>query len=381
MKPQVALVPCRDYDREAVYEAVRRSINLIGGIGRFIRPGEKVLLKPNLVMKKRPEEAATTHPAVVEAVARLVQSAGGSVTIGDSPGGPYTGWMLAQVYRATGMTEAAERTGTRLNQDLAEVSVEYPEARTARSMTLIAPAVEAQAIVSLPKLKTHGQALFTGAVKNLFGTVPGLKKAEYHFKMADPESFSEMLVDLAEFLKPRLSIMDAIAGMEGAGPTAGTPRQIGLILASSSPFALDVAACSVVGIEPGEVPTIAAAHRRGTQEGSLDGIELLGARIADCRIRDFARPSIREVNYAELAPRFLRPYLNRSLRPKPVFVHSGCTGCRTCHDCCPPQAIRMVEHRPVVNLDECIRCFCCQELCPQKTVQIYRPWLLRALVK
>lgn len=381
MKTQVAIVPCRDYERDTVHEAVKRGVDLIGGIGRFVRPGEEVLLKPNLVMKKRPEEAATTHPAVVQAVARLVQSAGGLVTIGDSPGGPYTGWMLDQVYRATGMTEVAERTGALLNRDLGEVTAEHPEARIARSLTLTAAAAKAGAIISLPKLKTHGQALFTGAVKNLFGTVPGMKKAEYHFKMTDPESFSDMLVDIARFLKPRLSVMDAVVGMEGAGPTAGTPSHIGLILVSASPFALDVAACTLVGIDPLEVPTIAAAHRRGIQEGSLEGIEVLGAKIADYRLRDFVRPSIRELNYAEFAPRFLRPYLNRSLRPKPVFVHSGCTGCRTCHDCCPPRAIRMVDRRPVVDLDQCIRCFCCQELCPRKTVRIYRPWLLRALVR
>lgn len=382
MKPIVSLVALADYgDQALVDERVREAINLCGGMAAFVRPGQRVLLKVNLLMRKRPEEAVTTHPAVVEAVVKLVQAAGGQAIIGDSPGGPFSPKQLATIYRWTGMQRVAERTGAELNYDIAEVQVTHPEGRILKGLTLGSYVTSADVVIALPKLKTHGLTLYTGAVKVLFGAVPGVHKAEYHVRMPRLDDFSDMLVDIATRVRPALTVMDAVVGMEGAGPSAGKPRAIGALLASPDPFALDVVATSLVGIEPGKVPTIEAAARRGLP-AALTDLTVAGESLENMRILRFALPATVGIDFFERhLPHFLAGWVRERLRPRPVFLHVSCTGCEACYRNCPPQAIQMVNQRPEVDLSKCIRCFCCQELCPQKDVVIRRPWVVQALLR
>lgn len=377
----VSVVRCDSYEHDRALAAVSEAVDRLGGIAQFVRPGQKVLLKVNLLTRKRPEEAVTTHPAVVEAVARLVQQAGGKVTIADSPAGQYTEPALRALYQITGLTDVAERTGAELNYDVTELTRPHPEGRVAKSFAIIKPLVDADVIIPVSKLKTHGLTTYTGAVKVLFGVIPGLHKAEYHLRMPVLDDFADMLVDIAEMVKPQLSIMDAVVGMDKAGPSAGRPRDIGLILASASPFALDVAAVAAVGGNPAAVPTIAAAGRRGLPS-TLADIEWLGPRLEDVLASGFEFPA--RGGFARLAARATSPFGRRLVglaQPRPVFRHVSCSGCGECARNCPAKVITMRDGRPYVSLDRCIRCFCCQEVCPQKDVEIRRPWLNRTLFR
>ncbi len=343
----------------------------------FVQPGQRVLLKVNLLMKKRPEEAVTTHPSVVEATVRLVQEAGGIPVIGDSPGGPYNKNALQSIYSRTGLLEVAERTGAELNQDFGQTVRSFPEGRVAKSLVITNCVTEADVIITLSKLKTHGMMTFTGAVKNLFGVIPGLLKAEYHLKMPKIMDFAGLLVDIAQYVKPALSIMDGIVGMEGNGPSAGQPRNIGALLLSIDPFALDVVAADLIGLKPGKVPTIRVAKERGLI-ASLDEIDLKGDARSLWRIQDFIVPKTVSANFLDMVPlpKSVRGFLLNRVRPRPVFSHDQCKGCSDCVNNCPPKALGMDDQkRPIVDLEACIRCFCCQELCPHQAVEIFRPWL------
>jgi uncharacterized protein (DUF362 family)/Pyruvate/2-oxoacid:ferredoxin oxidoreductase delta subunit len=349
----------------------------------FVQPGQRVLLKVNLLMKKRPEEAVTTHPSVVEAVVRLIQEVGGIPIIGDSPGGQYNHNALQGIYSRTGLLEVAQRTGAELNQDFGQTVRSFPEGWVAKSLTVTNCVAEADVVIVISKLKTHGMMTFTGAVKNLFGVIPGLLKVEYHLKMPDVMNFARLLVDIAQFVKPALCIIDGIVGMEGDGPSAGQPRKIGALLISTDSFALDVAAVDLIGLKPEKVPTIRAARERGLAS-RLEEIDLKGDARSLWRIEHFLVPknnvSINFLDRFPLPGKKARHFVLNRLRPRPVFHHDKCRGCNNCLDNCPPKALVMnKKKRPAVDLDICIRCFCCQELCPCQAVEIYRPWLGRKL--
>jgi uncharacterized protein (DUF362 family)/Pyruvate/2-oxoacid:ferredoxin oxidoreductase delta subunit len=377
-KPRVALVQCPDYEYDKVGTAVNDALAHLGGIGRFVTPGQKVFLKVNLLTARKIEDAVTTHPAVVKAVVKEVQAAGGVVTIGDSPGGPYSAKALNRAYRAAGLDVVAEETGAILNFDTSVVDLPHPEGKLLRTITVLKPVADADVVITIPKLKTHGLTRFTGAVKVLFGVIPGLIKAEYHLKMPAVQDFSDMLVDIATLIKPSLTIMDAIVGMEGEGPSAGKPKTVGLILASEDSFACDIVASSVVGIGPDEVTTTRAAVARDLTTGRLDDIEMVGAAFDSVKIAGFKGVEKGGDMMARM-PKPLYPFIERYLRPKPVVRINQCTGCATCMSVCPPKAIAMVEKKPHTNYEKCIRCYCCQELCPESAVTIYRPWLSKKI--
>ncbi|MHB1653612.1 MAG: DUF362 domain-containing protein [Desulfitobacteriaceae bacterium] len=382
MAPSVVLKYCPEYTA-AVENTLRVGLQELGGISKFVKPGQRVLLKVNLLMKKRPEEAVTTHPSVVEATVRMVQEVGGIPIIGDSPGGPYTAAALNAIYSRSGLREVAERTGAILNENFGQTVVSHPEGRISKSLTLTNSVIDADVVITLSKLKTHGMMTFTGAVKILFGVIPGLLKAEYHFKMANTKDFANLLVDITTYIKPALSIMDGIVGMEGEGPSAGQPRNIGALLVSEDPFALDVVATNLVGLKPEKVPTIMAARERGLTS-RMEEVELKGDDRSLWRIQDFVIPKSSGVNFLDMAPlpESVRRFLTNRVRPRPKFNHEVCIGCQDCVDSCPSKAVTMNEDkRPVVDLEACIRCFCCQELCPQKAVEIVRPWLTRTFIK
>ncbi len=377
---KVSLIKCGSYEINAVEQALEKSLELIGGLESYIRPGMKVLIKCNLLMKKKPEECTTTHPSVVEALVKRLQKIGAVPIIGDSPGGLFTSRLLKGVYSASGMIQVAERTGAQLNYNTNSMEVSYPEGRIIKKLTVIEVLREVDAVISVAKLKTHGMTLYTGAVKNLFGVVPGMTKAEYHLRMNRIEDFSEALVDICEYVKPVLSIIDAVMGMEGDGPSAGTPRKIGAILASNSPHALDVVSASLVGIPPERVPTIQRAYERGLCGVDMDSIQLLGDSFEELCIKDFKLPVTGEISFFHRvfgSNSNVARFLNHYLGPKPYFNHDMCIGCRDCQRYCPPQAIEMVYKKPVVDLKKCIRCYCCQELCPKKAVEIRRSWFFK----
>ena len=381
MASQVVLKYCPNY--ENVEGFLREGLSAIGGMRKFVSPGQKVFLKVNLLMKKAPEEAVTTHPAVVEAVVRLVQEAGGIPIIGDSPGGPYTVKALRGMYARAGLLDVAERTGAILNENVEQEIVQFPEGRIIKSLIVTKSILDADVVIPISKMKTHTLMTFTGAVKVLFGIIPGLIKAEYHLRMPGSKEFATLLADVCQWANPPLSIMDGIVGMEGDGPSGGKPRNVGALIMSTDPFALDVAAVSLLGIKPDYIPTIKAGRERGLPS-ALNEIELLGDDIHIWNIADYLLPKGAEIEMLDrlFLPQPVIQFLMSRVRPYPGFNYDACVGCGDCAQNCPSKVIDMGErNRPEVNLKSCIRCFCCHELCPHKAVDIKKPLLGRLLFK
>lgn len=382
MDQRVMILKCERYEVNMIKNRLIEGLAPWGGIETFVKPGMKVLLKSNLLMAKKPEEATTTHPAVVHAVAELVQQVGGQAIIGDSPGGPFAKTMLQRVYRRTGMEAAAKAVGAELNWEFGSVEKQCPEAKILKTVTIGKYIQNADVIINLPKLKTHGLTKLTLGVKNLYGVIPGLLKAEYHLNMHDIKDFSDVLVDIALAVAPTLTIMDAIVGMEGEGPSGGTPVELNSLLISTNPFALDVAAAELVKVKPEHVPTIKRAGKRGLPS-EIDQIELLGDSIQGLQPKSFTSPDIgRSAKLLDrILPKRFADTAIKMLRPKPIFDPKICVQCGDCIRSCPPQIITECEEGVEADLSKCIRCFCCQELCPKQAVTVQRPLLGRLLFR
>lgn len=368
---QVGIARCSDYAYENVEKALFQCLESLKGLKERIKPGSKVLVKVNLLKKNNPDDAVTTHPSVAEAVVRYLQQCGCEVTLGDSPGGPYTEWLLRGIYKSTGMTQVAERTKCNLNYDVSITEVHNEHGKMLKKMQVIKVVEDADFIVSVAKLKTHAMMTYTGAVKNLFGIIPGIIKADYHLKMNDVANFAAHLVDICEYAKPLFSIIDGIDGMEGDGPSAGDKRHVGIIMAAQNPYALDFSALRVIGINPSMVPTMIEAKSRGLFSCDDGDIEYTCLRPSDINIKPFKLPRSLNVNFiGGRIPKVVEKWVMDNLRPRPVFDHNTCVSCRICEKSCPPKVISMDTGKPVVDLSKCIRCFCCHELCPKKAVQI-----------
>lgn len=381
-KEIVSLIKCKEYEYNTVKKGIEESFANLGGIEKFIDKGDRVLLKLNLLMKKKPEDATTTHPVFAKALAEILIGYGAEVIIGDSPGGPFNTNALKSVYKACGIEKIANETGAKLNYNTNSMEIKNEKGLILKKITAIQVLNEVDKVISVSKLKTHGMMMFTGAVKNMFGIVAGLEKAEYHVRMPENIDFSNALVDICLAAKPVLSFMDGIVAMEGDGPSAGTPREVGVIIASTSPYHLDVVATTIIGLVPNKVPTVQRCIERGLCKGNLDDIDIRGNSIDKVIVRDFIVPEIRSLDLLEgKVPKFLRDILNHLMQPKPVFLHNKCVGCEDCALNCPPKVIDMVDNKPIVDLDGCIRCFCCQELCPVKAIDIHRPVLMKLLSK
>jgi len=357
--PRVYIGRCPSYDLIEVDRTIRQAVAALGGIGRYVQPGQRVLLKPNLLLLKPPETAVCTHPAVVQAVATLVREASAEPLIADSPGGGamHNERSLRSLYRVTGMEAAARASGAKLNVDCAGLQVAAPSGGTVEVLDVMRPAAEADVIINLPKLKTHGLLRYTGAVKNLFGLVPGRTKLEYHARLRDAARFSEMLLDLALWAHPAFTIIDAIVGMEGDGPSAGRPRHMGLLIASDDCNAADLAALDIIGMDPNTVLTVRAAIGRGLSSSRAQDLVVLGESLEAAHVPGFDAPS----------PGFSDVMLERPGDPQAT---ERCTGCGVCAENCPVGAISIEGRRARTDLERCIRCYCCQELCPQHAVEL-----------
>ena len=377
----VSIVKCSDYEQAKVDGAVQEAIDLLGGIGQYVRSGDRALLKINLLTGTAPEKAVTTHPAVVRAMIGQVRAAGagGTPLVGDCSGheGPPSRGRYLSGCRQAGIEQVCQEEGVELVHLSAEsVEMENPQGRAFKRFTLAKGVVEADVVINLPKLKTHGLTLFTGGVKNNYGCLPGLLKAQMHLRAQGAEDFSQMLVDLLLAVRPALTVMDAVVGMDGDGPRNGRPKQIGAILAGADPVALDAVACAMVGIEPLMVPTTRLAHEQGVGVGDLAQIELLGEPLEAMRVADFQLASGSGMLFR---PTGLLRFLQGRLVAKPVLVAERCQGCWVCVEHCPAGALSKNERLPVFDYGKCIRCYCCQELCPNDAIKLRRPLLARML--
>ena len=375
MRNRVWLAQCPDYG-QSLEEKIEKAFDALQ-VWDKIRPGMRVVLKPNLVMSSKPEQAIITHPAFTAAVGKCVQKAGGRVVIAESPGGPYTPAAMKAMFRATGYRDMAEACGFTLYTDCKSREVTLPQAKRCRELSVVEPFLDRDYLIDLPKLKTHSMVGFSGAVKNLFGTVPGLQKPELHCRFPEREPFSEMLCDLCHFLGPDLSLMDGIWAMEGNGPTGGQRRDLHLIAGSESPWALDVAAASLVGLEPEKIVMLREGHERGYGPLDLSELELVGDPMETLLAPDFLKAEASSTDFIDRLPKFLRPAAKKLATPYPRIDKKRCVGCGKCAESCPQHTISLRDGKAVIRYQNCIRCFCCHEMCPKHVVQIKRLGLLR----
>lgn len=375
VKPTVAVQTCDSYEPDKVTEKVREIMDLLGGLDQFVQPGMTVLLKPNFLSAKEPSRAITTHPAVVEAIAKAVRDLGAAVRIGDSPGGAKRG--IKRVWRNTGMLEMAEREGFELvpfeSSGVVRFEVDH------REYYLAKPAVEADLIINIPKLKTHVLTLMTGGVKNLFGLIPGFRKATYHKQFPKPEAFAQIIVDILSLMPPGLTIMDGVLAMEGDGPSSGQPRWANLLLGSRDPVALDAVAAEIIGLDPGKVPTTRIASEAGLGIGWPEAVKIVGENLDAVKIPDFKLTSNLKIS---LIPGFLVRLIDPYVWVRPAIDEELCTRCNTCVNSCPVNALSNANHSaPTFDYDKCINCWCCHELCPEKSVYIDRSWLAEKFIR
>jgi uncharacterized protein (DUF362 family)/NAD-dependent dihydropyrimidine dehydrogenase PreA subunit len=386
MSLPVSVARCDSYDDSAVSRSLAKCLKQIGGIEKFVKPEDRVALKVNLLCAAKPSKAVTTHPSVVAAVAKMVGEVGAKAIIVDSPGGGarYTRGALRDIYRVTGMIDAADAAKAKLNYDTSFESVSVPSGKLVRRFDIIKPIIEADAVINLPKFKTHEFTYLTAAVKNLFGVIPGKTKVGYHATLRNVRNFSEMLIDLLSYVNPCLTIVDAIVGMDGDGPTSGRPREFNLLVASENALAVDILLAKAIGVDPKSIPHIQAAIDRKLCSGSLEDIEVLGETFESIRISDFVMPKSMEregkLGLTGLLYRFTAPLFKDMFSVKPQIIPEICTGCGVCEDNCPERAIEINDGKACIDQKRCIRCYCCHELCPNNGVEL-RKNLLYALGK
>ncbi len=375
----VVCVPCADYEPARVRAALEELIDRAGGLA-WVCPGMRIGIKANLVAAMTPDRAATTHPTLISALAAILRERGAVPVVGDSPGGLYNASFLNRVYAASGM----EETGAELNRSFSTCPVDLPGGRVCKTATVTGWLLECDAIINFAKLKSHGMMGLSAAAKNLFGTVPGTMKPEYHFRFPDPADFAGMLVDLDEFWKPRLSIVDAVTAMEGNGPTAGSPKRVGCLLAGQNPHRIDLVCARLIGLDPGTVPTLREAMERNLCPRKLEELEIDGPWM-DFISEGFAiiteRNGLQFQNLMGGGRRgaLFSKFLSRSIAARPVVDQTTCVGCRKCEQVCPARAITIRRGKPAVDRRACIRCFCCQEFCPKGAMRVRRPSLARIL--
>ncbi len=375
-KARVVIIRCDTYEDDQVVTAIQKGVDMMGGISSFAKPGERIVLKPNILIGTDPDKHVTTHPAVFRAAGKLLKDAGVIVLYGDSPSFGKSEPNL----RRSGIKQVGDELGFILADFDSGRSVSHKDALLIKKFVVANGVLDSDGLVSLPKFKTHGLVRFTGAVKNQFGCIPGLRKSQYHVKLPDPYDFATMLVDLNTLIRPRLYIMDGIVAMEGNGPRSGRLKQLNVLLLSTDPIALDATACRIAHLDPEIVPTSKPGEKAGLGIYHIEDIELMGEALESFVDRSF------EVNRTAPVSRSggrFRVYLKNRLTQRPVIDKAKCTCCGTCVTMCSvqPKAVNWYKgdksKPPIYDYNRCIRCYCCQETCPEGAVYLSNPLLGR----
>lgn len=363
-----------EYREELVYPAVCKAMDALS-VPHDLRPGLKVVIKPNLVMAKSPDYPVTTHPLVVKAVVRYLREHGiTDITLAESSGGLYNAEHMKNLYRTCGM--AALEPDIRMNMDFTAQTVATGQGFKNHSFHLITPIVEADYIINICKLKTHAMTGYSGGIKNLFGTIPGLEKPQMHYRWPDIEDFSNMLLELAQTVAPQLTVIDAVDAMEGNGPTGGTSHPMQLLMAARDFYTQDYFAAGLMKLDPMSIVMIRQAVEQGL--ATPDNIRLAGDEIPD-DLTPFQVPDTKRLDFSTALPDFLQKpavaVMGKLFKSYPILNRSKCVGCGKCAESCPAHIIKIKpDHRgkkkAVFQKRGCISCFCCQEMCPMKAIEV-----------
>lgn len=371
MSAKVSVVKCNGYEPQVVEAAVRKTINLLGGITNFIKPGSSVLVKPNLLMSKSWEAAITTHPEIVRAIIHILKEINCKIIVGDGPSvwGQYIE-NVDQVYEITGIKKVCRDEGVQL--------VTFDKRRMRQNFPLTVWLDECDYLINLPKFKTHEFTLLTGAIKNLFGLVSGTYKTELHKNYFEPAEFAKILVDIYQEAHPALTIIDGILALEGDGPaTSGKTRQLNLLLGGSDCVALDTIMAKIMGITGQEVLSTKEAARRNLGEGQLSKILIEGEVLDKLNIRPFILPQT-WTKITKLPP-IIKKLLKSLIRYYPYCLNVKCIRCGHCVKVCPKSCIVLKKHGVKVDYKQCIACFCCQEACPQAAIAVKKSILVKLM--
>lgn len=366
-KSRVSIVKCENYDPYLVQKTLRRAVDLIGGMGAFVRPGERVLVKPNILSARKPEEAVCTHPEIIRAVIRLLKEKGASVTMGDSPGGFIKD--IRKVYDVSGISDVAREENVNL--------VKFTFTRAIDGFPMSARALEADKIISIPKFKTHETTGITAAIKNMYGTVVGLFKTQCHAKAPTEKDLAKIIAKVFSLIKPTLSILDAVWSMEGEGPSAGEPRKTNFLMASSDAVAIDSLLAILIGCKPLDFAVTRECKKRHLGETDIEGIDILGDNFSDFLITNFKLAKKRKI--VRYLPVALTNFIASFLRFWPEIDNKICKKCNLCKLSCPMHAISVEKGSYEVDRHKCVRCMCCHEVCPYKAIHIRKSWLAQKI--
>lgn len=360
-----------EYDEDKIYEAVSKFMKDLE-IDKECKPGMKVVIKPNLVMAKSPQYPVTTHPLVIKAVTRYLRQLGiKNICLAESSGGLYNAEYMKNVYHVCGLREL--EPDLTLNMDFSSKTIFCPKGFKNHSFHILTPLCDADYIINICKLKTHAMTGYSGGIKNLFGAIPGLEKPQMHYRWPHIEDFSNMLLEVAQIVKPNLTIIDAIDAMEGNGPTGGTSHPLYMLLASKDFYTQDYFAAKLMGLNPMDIVMIRQAVNRGLAKP--DEMKLVGDPIPK-DLTPFLNPDTKKLDFTSSLPGFLRKPFNKIagsiLKSYPQLNKNLCVGCGKCAESCPPHIIKMTDKKAHFQKKGCISCFCCQEMCPMKAISVKR---------
>lgn len=363
---KVNIFQCENYDDKNIKEAMDQVIASFDVLKNV--KNKKIVIKANLVSTMKPEKAVVTHPKLLKYLYDYLVNNGAKVVIGDSPSGPFTEGALNKIYKETSL----EKMGLNLNHNFNTISEVYDNAKVLKTFLYDEFLKDADIRINFSKLKTHAMMGMSASVKNLFGCIPGTNKLEYHYRFPHHNDFANMLIDINEYFKMDVNIIDAIVGMEGNGPTMGTPREIGCILASKNPYALDYIASKIIGANPQSINTISMSLERKLFDPDkislndeldkyiIQNFELIGNTGAIEFYSNSKNPISKLVGKAS----------KTLFENKPYPIKKKCIGCGKCARNCPNRAIKMVNGKPQIDRNKCIKCYCCQEFCPVGAMQV-----------
>jgi uncharacterized protein (DUF362 family)/Pyruvate/2-oxoacid:ferredoxin oxidoreductase delta subunit len=361
---RVAIIRCGNYDTSRVYDAVKRGLDLLGGISAYIRPGMKVLLKPNLLSERAPEDGVDTHPEVVRAVARLVKGAGAIPYIGDSPGG--YGENIKEVFERSGMKRIADEEGLELKRFTASKFVD--------GIPISRQIFDSDRVISIPKFKTHSITVLTAAIKNMFGAVVGLYKAECHSRAPREEDLAGIMAKVYSIARPHLTILDGIVAMEGDGPSSGSLRSMNFIMAGDDALAIDSCLARIMGVEPLDILVTKKAYEAKLGEADMSKIEVMGDGLDSFVAEDFKLPQTTPLKFL---PKSIITIIASLIRFKPHIDSRICKRCNLCKIACPVSCIEIGPKSCKIDYKICSRCLCCHEVCPYRAISIKRNFLAK----